>query len=148
MTTVNFNLRPTGLPVDPANLPEGTRMKRMAAALVLVIAVVLALFVLGAGGSGSASGLRGTVLISPSTPVCKTGTTCSRPAAHDLLRFWRDGKVVARTRTDARGRFRLALGAHVYRVTSGIKGTLKPARVSVAADRYRLVTFRIDIGIR
>lgn len=123
-------------------------MKRIAATLVLVLVAVLALFVVSAAGGGSASGLRGTVLISPSSPVCKTGTACSRPAAHDLLRFWRDGKVVARTRTDARGRFRLALGPHVYRVTSGIKGALEPAWVSVATGRYRLVTFRIDIGIR
>jgi hypothetical protein len=123
-------------------------VKRIAAALVLALCVALALVLAGVGSSGSGSGLRGRVLISPGTPVCKTGTTCSRPAVHTLLRFWRGGKTVAHTRTDAAGRFRVTLAAHTYRVTAEIPGTLKPAQVSVSTGRYRLVTFRIDIGIR
>jgi hypothetical protein len=124
-------------------------VKRIAAALVLVLIVVVALSLLGAGSSGSGSGLRGTVLISPSSPVCRGGSHCSRPAAHALLRFWRGAKVVAHTRTDAKGRFRLALRPHhSYTITSAPSGTLKPARVSVATGSYRRVTFRLDIGIR
>jgi hypothetical protein len=122
-------------------------VKRIAAALVLVLIVVVALSLLGAG-SGSGSGLRGTVLISPSSPVCRGGSHCSRPAAHALLRFWRGAKVVAHTRTDAKGRFRLALRPHSYTITSAPGGTLKPTRVSVATGSYRRVTFRLDIGIR
>lgn len=123
-------------------------MKRIAAAPVLALCVAVTLVLAGVGSGGSGSGLRGRVLISPSTPVCKTGTSCSRPAAHTLVRFWRNGKAVAHTRTDATGRFRLALAPHTYRVTAGIAGALEPARVSVATGRYRPVTFRIDIGIR
>ena len=123
-------------------------MKRIAAALVVVLLVVVALSLLGAGSSGSRSGLRGTVLISPSSPVCQGRSGCSRPAAHALLRFWRGAKVVAHTRTDAKGRFRLALGPHSYAVTSAPGGTLRPARVAVASGSYRRVTFRLDIGIR
>lgn len=118
-------------------------MKSIAAASVLAL-----VFLLGAGSSGGSSGLRGTVLISPGSPTCKPGTSCSRPAAHTVLRFWRGGELVAHVRTDSRGRFRIALRARTYRVTSMKGATLKPSRVMVATNRYRRVTFRIDTGIR
>lgn len=119
-------------------------MKSIAAAVALVLLVLVA-----AGSGGSASGLRGTVLIYPASPTCQPGTSCTRPAAHALLRFSRGGQVVARVRTDGRGRFRIALRPRIYRVTSAAKGaTLKPSRVTVATGRFRHVTFTIDTGIR
>lgn len=115
----------------------------------IAVAVLLALLALvGAGGSGSGSGLRGTVVIYPASPTCQPGTSCTRPAKHTLLRFSHSGNVVARVRTDSRGRFRIALRPRTYRVSS-IKGAaIKPSRVTVATSRYRRVTFRIDVGIR
>jgi hypothetical protein len=88
------------------------------------------------------------VLVDPASPLCKPGTPCTRPAAHVLLRFSRKGRLVAHTRTDARGRFRIALRARTYTVSSVGTALLEPARVTVAADRYRRVTFRMDTGIR
>jgi hypothetical protein len=116
---------------------------------IAAVALFALLALVGAGnGSRSGSGLRGTVVIYPASPTCQPGTPCTRPAAHTLLRFSHGGNVVARVRTDARGRFRIALRPRTYRVTS-IKGaTLKPSRVTVATGSYRRVTFTLDTGIR
>lgn len=118
-------------------------MKKIAASSVLAL-----VFLLGAGNGGSSSGLRGTVLLDPGTPVCQIGTTCTRPAAHVLLRFWRNGRLVAHTRTDGKGQFRIALGPRRYRVTSTSGAVLTPPRVTVATGTYRRVLFRLDTGIR
>jgi hypothetical protein len=123
-------------------------MKRIASVLPVVVLVVLGAFLLGAGSGTSSSGLRGKAVFDPGSPVCKVGSSCTRPAAHALLRFWRHGEVIAHTRTDAKGHFRIALKAHMYRVTTKGLGLVKPAHVTVATDRYRRITFRIDTGIR
>lgn len=118
-------------------------MKSVAAVLIVAL-----FFLLGAGSRSSGSGLRGMVLISPGSPTCEPGTPCTRPAAHVLLRFWRGGKVVGRTRTDSRGRYRIGLRPHTYRVTSRKGAALEPARVYVPTSSFRRVTFRLDVGIR
>lgn len=118
-------------------------MKSIGAAVFLALLALVA-----AGSGGSASGLQGTVLVYPASPTCQPGTPCTRPAAHALLRFSRDGKVIARVRTDGKGRFRIALRPRTYRVSSTKGTTLKPARVLVATGRFRRVTFRLDTGIR
>jgi hypothetical protein len=118
---------------------------------ILLTAVVSLLLAAScaAGATTSRSGLRGTALIHPSEPVCKPGTSCSRPAPHALLAFWRDGREVAHTRTDGKGRYRVSLPPrHSYTVTSSMGTMVTPARVKVASDRYRRVTFRLDTGIR
>jgi hypothetical protein len=118
-------------------------VKRLAGPLLLALFLLL-----GAGSSGTGSGLRGTVLLDPGYPTCRVGTSCTRPAAHALLRFWRHGTVKAHTRADGKGRYRIALPAGRYRVTSANGTMLEPAHSAVATDRYRRVTFRLDIGIR
>lgn len=124
-------------------------MKTIAAAvLALALFFLLGSFLIGAGGGGSPSGLRGRVLIDPGYPVCKTGASCGRPAAHAVLTFWRHGHAVSHTRTDGKGRFRIGLRPRRYRVTSLRGPRIRPARVTVPTDRYRRVTFRVDIGIR
>ena len=65
-----------------------------------------------------------------------------------MLAFWRNGREVAHTRTDSRGRYRLALPPQKYGVTSGDGAVVTPAQVTVAPGRYRRVTFRLDTGIR
>lgn len=116
---------------------------------LLALSLVALLVVAGSAGAATPrSGLRGTVLVYPSSPLCKPGTSCTRPAAHLLLRFSRQGRVVAHTRTDVRGRFRIALRPRTYTVTSVGTALLRPARVTVVTDRYRRVTFRMDTGIR
>jgi len=118
-------------------------VKRIAAPLLLALFLLL-----GAGGTGSSSGLRGMVVLDPGYPVCKIGMSCARPAPHALLRFWRHGRVVAHTRSDGTGRYRLALRPGTYRVTSATGTVVAPVRTTVASDRYRQVTFRLDTGIR
>lgn len=118
-------------------------MKSIAAVLLLGL-----VFLLGAGSGSSGSGLRGTVLIYPAYPGCQAGQPCTRPAANVPLRFWRNGRMVAHTRTDAEGRYRIRLRPRTYRVTSTSGATLKPIRVSVVTGRYRRVTFKLDTGIR
>ncbi|HEX4324483.1 MAG TPA: carboxypeptidase-like regulatory domain-containing protein [Gaiellaceae bacterium] len=120
-------------------------MKSLLSALVLALA---SFFLLAAGGS-IPSGLRGKVLIAPSSPLCRPGMSCSRPAAHAVLRFSRNGKLIARTRTDGSGRYRIALRPQAYTVTAAGRGfVLEPGHVTVATGRYRRVTFKIDTGIR
>jgi hypothetical protein len=116
--------------------------------LLTTLAVVVLALAAGPAGATSPSGLRGTVLLDPAYPVCKLGTPCTRPAAHVRLRFWRQGRVVAQTRSDSRGRYRIALRPRIYAVTSGSGGVLNPSRVAVATGSYRRVTFRVDTGIR
>ncbi len=120
-------------------------MKRLAALLALALALFL---LLGAGSSGTRTGLRGTVLLDPGYPTCQPGTPCTRPAANVPLRFWRHGRVVAHTRTDGSGRYRIALQPRTYRVSSTSGAVLEPTRITVPTDRYRQVTFRLDTGIR
>lgn len=123
-------------------------VKRILPLLLLTLAALVVLVGVGAGSTGSRSGLRGTVLLEPGSPTCKPGTSCGRPAAHALLRFWRNGQLVAQTRTDSQGRFRIALRPRTYRVTSMKGATLNPTRVTVATNGFRRVTIRIDTGIR
>lgn len=115
---------------------------------IVAIPLLAVLLLIGPASGSSGSGLRGTALIDPATPVCKPGTSCTRPAAHVPLRFWRNGQVVAHTRTDGKGLFRIALQPRTYRVTSLKGSVLKPVRVTVAPGSYRRVTIKIDIGIR
>ena len=116
--------------------------------VLLAIPLVLLLAAPTATGATPRSGLRGTALIDPAFPVCKPGASCTRPAAHARLRFWRNGRVVAQTITDGKGRYRIALRPRTYTVTSGSHTVVKPARISVLRNSYRIVTFRLDTGIR
>jgi len=99
-----------------------------------------------------ASGLHGTVVISPSQPVCMVGQPCSKPDPGDVLAFWRQGRRIATTRTDGAGRYRVALPPGRYTVTAprhrGIGRGLNPHYVTVPKTRYSRVNFTLDIGIR
>jgi hypothetical protein len=109
---------------------------------MLIVAAVLSL----------AGGLHGTVVISPSQPVCMVGQPCSKPDVNDTLAFWRRGKRVATTRTDSSGQYRVSLAPGRYAVTApqhkGIGRGLEPHYVSVPTSRYARVNFTLDIGIR
>ena len=98
------------------------------------------------------SGLRGVVTRSPITPVCTEGVLCSAPAKNTPLVFFRSGRRSVKTRTDAAGRYRVALApgwwklstATVPRIGSGIA----PHTVRVFTARFRVVNLDIDTGIR
>jgi len=117
----------------------------------LVAALALAVSSAAASGASGTSGLRGQVLIDPGYPICHVGVPCTRPAKHVRLTFRRRGRVVARTRTNDKGKYRISLAPHTYRVScstrTGETGHLRPQRVTVQRGRYRKVTFKLDLGI-
>jgi hypothetical protein len=106
----------------------------------------------GVAAAQSDTGLYGRVVIYPALPVCQQGTSCSRPAGHVVLRFWRDGHPVAAVRTKADGTFRLALRPGIYTVTSPAaqlkRPGLHPRKATVPRGRYARANFTLDVGIR
>jgi hypothetical protein len=100
----------------------------------------------------SSGGLHGTVVIDPARPVCAVGQPCSAPDRYDVLAFWRSGRRIAQTKTDAKGSYRVTLPAGIYAVTAprhkGIGRGLRPSRVTVLRGRYARANFSLDIGIR
>jgi hypothetical protein len=118
---------------------------------LLGAAGVLAALVAANATAATASGLYGTVTEGPVRPVCERAERCNRPAAHLRLRFVRNGMTVAATRTDALGRYRIALRPGRYAVRSagtGIGSIVKPSDVAVPAGRYARVNLYRDTGIR
>jgi hypothetical protein len=126
----------------------------IARALTLLLAVAAAT-ACGAQSSGAAgaSGLAGVVRISPATPVCRTGKTCSRAAKGFRLVFSRNGRDTVVV-TDEHGRYRVKLDRGRYVVhaatgrSTGPKQGLQPAVVNVPRGRFATRDFTYDSGIR
>jgi hypothetical protein len=117
----------------------------------IVVGLGSAFALAGCGSSGMAgtnSGLFGMVRISPATPVCRTGNTCSRPARGFRLVFVGNGGQ-ATTTTDRNGHYRIRLVSGRYAVRPGrtLKRGLQPARVTVPG-RFARRDFTYDPGIR
>jgi hypothetical protein len=97
-------------------------------------------------------GLHGTVTRGPTTPVCTVGIPCSAPATGALLLFERNGRVAARARVGAGGRYSIRLAPGSYLVVVAPKPRLgfgiRPRRVYVAGGRSKRVDLSIDTGIR
>jgi hypothetical protein len=126
-------------------------MKRRRTILAAVFAAVL----LSSGGpaaGGGSSGLRGLVERSPIRPVCAADDQCSAPASNTLLTFVRTGYRSVTTRTNAEGRYRVALAPGVWTVrttaASKIGSGISPRSARVYTGRFRIVDFMIDTGIR
>jgi hypothetical protein len=120
----------------------------------VTLAVLLAAAAAGCGsqstGGVSSTGLVGKVVISPATPVCRTGSSCSRPAAGAKLVFSAAG-TSGSVRTDRRGNYRidLAPGRYAVRLATSRRGArLRPASATVPEMRHARVTFTYDPGIR
>jgi hypothetical protein len=118
----------------------------------IVVGLASALALAGCGSNatgGTDGGLFGTVRISPATPVCRTGSTCSRPARGFRLVFVRNGAQMTTT-TDRNGRYRIRLVPGRYAVRPGrtLKRGLQPARVTVPGGRFAKRDFTYDPGIR
>jgi hypothetical protein len=104
----------------------------------------------GAAASSTTTGLSGLVMRGPVSPVCRAGVPCSKPAAHVTIQFTRDGDVVASARTDAKGRYRIALpaGSYAVRTPRRYGMAIRPGRALVRAGLMRRVDLAIDTGIR
>ena len=97
------------------------------------------------------SGLFGTVVISPSMPVCQVGKPCTAPAAGVRLTFLHGGAAVKSVVTSSTGRYRIALAPGVYTVRPASRSRmtrLAPTKVTVAQGIARRRDFTIDTGIR
>jgi hypothetical protein len=120
------------------------------ARVLVVIAAALLLAGCGSRQAAGSSGLSGRAILSPATPVCRTGTSCSKPARGLTLVFDRDGHT-ARTKTDKQGGFRIALAPGTYRLSvAGARpgSRLKPGMAKVEAGSYGNLELRYDAGIR
>ena len=111
----------------------------------VLIALVLAL---ACSAGASTSGLRGLVTKAPTTPVCVAGLPCSAPAKSVVVRFTR-GTSSRSVRTDANGRYRIALAAGSWRISvAGARFGFRPHSVVVPASRVAVQNIAIDTGIR
>jgi hypothetical protein len=116
---------------------------------IVVMAVGLALAA-SASAAVPRSGLHGTLLRGPITPVCRVDVPCDAPAGGVILTFSGAG-VVRETRTDRQGSYRIGLPPGIYAVSTSSKPfgqTPRPARVHVRAGHSDRIVFTIDTGIR
>src|SRR5437870_7535415 len=100
-----------------------------------VVAILLGITLTACAGNGgsssSSSGVRGTVLAGPQCPVERAGSPCpDAPVPEAEVRAIRNGDVAGTDRTDADGRFEIALPPGDYEMTvhlgSGVFGSAKP----------------------
>ena len=121
----------------------------MAIALV-VASVALAVGSLGASAAAP-SGIRGTVIKSPTRPVCEEDVPCSAPATGVTLAFLRGGVRVATATTSKAGTYRVVLPPGTYVVRTLRKpmfGSPQTRTVRVVPGRFAAANFEIDTGIR
>jgi hypothetical protein len=119
--------------------------------VAFLTAVAVATAADGPVRAGAKTAVTGTVVLSPATPVCKSGEPCSKPLADFKLAFSRQHVVVARAVTNRRGRYRVSLSVGSYAVTTPRRSPgrgLHPTRVSVPAARQAIRNFTYDAGIR
>ena len=113
---------------------------------LLVLAAIPLISACGGAQPGSGGGgLEGSVARGPITPTCVQGQPCSAPARGVTLTFSRGGSVVARTKTEDDGTYRVGLPAGRYFVM-GVQ-PVRPQQVTVGSG-YRRVDFAIDTKIR
>lgn len=128
---------------------------RTATALTAVLAGVLLLACAGGDGAPRPTGLVvGTVLAGPTCPVETEEMPCPpMPLADREVRALSpDGDVVARTSTDAGGRFTLQVPAGDYLLEVELQGIeiAKEAPLSLTVREGAVTTVQIDVdtGIR
>ncbi|MFL5913314.1 MAG: hypothetical protein ACJ768_22440 [Gaiellaceae bacterium] len=96
--------------------------------------------------------LHGVVMRGPTAPVCREGMPCNEPANGAVLLFSRDGRVAARVKIGATGRYTVRLAAGVYLVRQAaaprIGFGIRPDRVRVLRGASTRADFFIDTGIR
>ncbi len=120
----------------------------------ITIALAVVSVALGSVTSISAaapSGIRGTVIKTPTSPVCQEGVPCSGAVAGIVLVAYRGRVRVATATTNDSGTYRLALRPGTY-VVRGLRrpmfGSLSARAVRVLKGRFTVVNYEIDTGIR
>jgi hypothetical protein len=125
---------------------------------LLVLALAIAVPALAScgedvSGTKAETGVRGVVLAGPQCPVEQASSPCpDEPMANVEVRATVGGSVVATDRTDAQGRFELALepGDYVIEAVLPAGGlpSAKPTGVTVPQRDFSQVTVLVDTGIR
>jgi|tagenome__1003787_1003787.scaffolds.fasta_scaffold20979527_5 hypothetical protein len=122
--------------------------------IVTIAAVVVAVATAAAATPGQLqTGVWGSVVRGPITPMCAAEQPCTAPARHVQLLFSQSGQQVAQVTTDENGKYRLALKPGAYAVKlgahSGAAGRdLEPRTVHSLSTRWVHVNFSLDTGIR
>jgi hypothetical protein len=91
--------------------------------------------------------VHGTVRIGPTTPVCREGIPCTKPAGRVVLTFTHRAERV-RVRTDERGRYRVSLAPGAWTVSADVGVRVAPVRITVPRAASATRNFTIDTGIR
>jgi hypothetical protein len=126
-------------------------------ALALAVSLLAGCGDQGQGPARDRSGVVGRVHLGPQCPVEIEGEPCpDEPAAGSTVTVAKRlpgesnaaGEVVARTTTDADGRYRLAVppGSYVVTADAGMSCELMDARVAIGV--YSKVDISCDTGIR
>jgi hypothetical protein len=122
---------------------------------VLAAGALVALAVWPRSAAPADSGVSGLVLLGPLTPVEQVGGPANDRPYEAAVRVVRAGSedVVASTRSDSDGRFRvnLAPGRYTLIAESPENGALpyaSPVDATVVAHRFTPVTIGFDTGIR
>jgi hypothetical protein len=88
----------------------------------------------------------------PIQPVCQVGKPCSEPAVGTVLVFSRNGRVAARARAAAGGRYAVRLPGGYYTVSlptaPKIGSGLRPRQVHIRGGLDARLDFNLDTGIR
>jgi hypothetical protein len=124
--------------------------RRLALPLAFVAGLVPALAAAGPAQDRSLrSGVYGHATKGPLMPVCREGVPCDGPAGRARLFFVRNGHLVAQTRTDTSGKYRIRLRPGRYTVKSKIGfGVVKPSAITVPHGRFARIDLYMDTGIR
>jgi hypothetical protein len=134
-----------------AFLPSSNRaMKRIA--LVLLATALLGGCAGRAGSGSNDSGIEGTVVSGPHCPVERADSPCpDQPVEATVVVSATNGDVVAKTKSDRGGRFRVAAEPGTYTLTvealTGIRFA-KPVTVTVRPGAFAHATVLVDTGIR
>jgi hypothetical protein len=101
--------------------------------------------------AAAVAGLFGTVVRSPTMPVCQAEQSCSAPAAGVTLAFSRGGSEVKSVVTTSTGKYHVSLAPGVYVVRLIGKSRIErmtPMKVTVRTGAPLRRNFTIDTGIR
>jgi hypothetical protein len=120
---------------------------------VVAVAVASVAIMVGCAGASAAvtSGIQGTVIRSPTKPVCEEGAACTAPAAGVVLVFTGNDSIVARATTARDGSFHVPLvpGVYIVRTRKAFRiGGFRPVTVTVRRGHFTAVKLTIDTGIR
>ena len=116
----------------------------------LVAVLAAAVVASSASATTLSGGLYGVVTKGPIMPVCRNDVPCDAPAQVTLL-FMRGTTVVARGRSAADGRYRIAIPPGYYAVKTQPRigfGAIRPLNVHVRAGHFDRLNFLVDTGIR